>query len=117
MDNIKIERFTDHPRGALGRIEYGGEDGPWYAVIDAKGLPRVHVRATFEDDAGSVRPTYVCVDDFPPEELRITSLYGAHFEGECSEEDAAAAEAERKAEYQREVEAGFWKVPETAPCA
>ena len=49
MKDIKITRYTDHPQGALGLLQYGGDGGEWHAIIDARGLQHVFVRGTFID--------------------------------------------------------------------
>lgn len=41
MLNVEVTRFENHPSGALGRISYGGDGGPWHAIIDKNGHPHL----------------------------------------------------------------------------
>lgn len=41
MLNVEVTRFENHHSGALGRISYGGEGGPWHAIIDKNGHPHL----------------------------------------------------------------------------
>lgn len=114
MNNIQIERFENHPQGALGCIRYGGEGGPWWALIDAKGMPHLHVRWKGKVD-GKETVGYIDVDQMVPPELTAAHLVDCMpGEDNVSDEDAEACVAEMKRRWDEDCKAGVWK-PTGAP--
>lgn len=113
MKDFKITRYTDHPQGALGLLQYGGDGGEWYAIIDAKGLPHVFVRSTLIDTAGEEIPSYVNPLENAEYRDTLAGTFGTVSDlrdpGEdTSEADADASYGRMKQRYLDEVSNGHW---------
>lgn len=113
MKDIQIKRFTDHPQGALGLIQYGGDGGEWYALIDALGLPHVSVRMRVKDADGNESFVYSDPEANTDYELTAAGMFDGVFdladpEGDCSEADADECAATMTRQYEAARACGHW---------
>lgn len=113
MKDFKVTRYTDHPQGALGLLQYGGDGGEWYAIIDARGLPHVFVRCKLIDTAGEETTGYINPLENAEYSETLAGVFGAVTDlrdpdGDTSEADADAGYERMKKRYLDEVANGHW---------
>ena len=88
MSNVKIKRFTNHPRNYQGAIRI--EDGRWQLVIDENSNPNLFLRVYVDGEPG-----WVHVDDLLPDGVTCAAVIDSHAEDVVPPDDVAAALADR----------------------